>query len=142
MPNVFNDTPFSVTYSAADTEQNRQVAAICGFIHEGMRCGSNAQFLAPSELLAAGPDGPLFGRNFDLAQLAWSSGNMPSCFLYTSSEIPSEKNSWLGTKYGGVNLTGYSNADYDTACSAMLNAGLGCRYFQSKQSDHPADAGK
>ena len=124
VPNIFNDTPFSVAYSAADTEQNRQVAAIV--VSSMKECGVEVttQFLAPSELLAAGPEGTLFGRNFDLAQLAWSTGNMPSCFLYVSSEIPSEKNSWLGTKFGGVNLTGYSNADYDIACSAMLNSGL------------------
>ena len=124
VPNVFNDTPFSVTYSVADTEQNRQVAQIV--VSSMKDCGVEVipQFLAPSELLAAGPEGLLFGRNFDLAQLGWSSGAMPSCFLYASSEIPTAENNWLGTQYGGVNLTGYSNPDYDADCNAMLNAGL------------------
>ncbi|MBA4384600.1 MAG: hypothetical protein C0410_07670 [Anaerolinea sp.] len=132
VPNVFNDTPFSVIYNVVDTEQNRQIAAI--IISSMKDCGVEvtAQFLAPSELLAAGPEGPLFGRNFDLAQLGWSSGNMPSCFLYVSSEIPSEQNSWLGTKYGGINLTGYSNTEYDKACSAMLNSGLDMDTFNQK----------
>jgi len=122
--NVFNDTPFSVSYSVTDTEQNRQIAQIV--VSSMKDCGVEVtpQFLAPSDLLAAGPEGPLFGRNFDLAQLGWSSGNTPSCFLYTSSEIPTEKNQWLGTQYGGINLTGYSNPEYDAYCSAMLNAGL------------------
>jgi peptide/nickel transport system substrate-binding protein len=129
VPNVFNSTPFSITYSVADTEQNWQIAAIV--VSSMKDCGVEVtpQFLAPSELLAAGPEGPLFGRKFDLAQLGWSSGNMPSCFLYTSSEVPSEANQWLGTQYGGVNLTGYSNADYDKACSAMLNSGLDADTF-------------
>lgn len=127
--NVFNDVPFSVTYSAADTDQNRQVAAIV--VSSMKACGVQvtSNLVSPSELLAAGPEGSLFGRNFELAQLGWSSGNMPSCFLYSSSEIPSEMNNWLGTRYGGVNLTGYSNPEYDAACTAMLNAGLDANNF-------------
>jgi peptide/nickel transport system substrate-binding protein len=126
---VFNAEPFSVTYSAADTDQNRQIAEV---VVSSMKvCGVEvtANLMAPSELLAAGPEGLLFGRNFDLAQLGWSSGNMPSCFLYSSSEIPTETNNWLGTRYGGVNLTGYSNPEYDAACTAMLNAGLDTSNF-------------
>lgn len=122
--NVFNDTPFSITYALTDTSLNRQVAEV---VRKSMLdCGVevNVKLLPPADLLAAGPDGALFGRSFDLAQLSWSTGNLPSCFLYASSEIPSPKNSWLGTKYGGVNITGYSNPDYDAACSAMLTAGL------------------
>jgi peptide/nickel transport system substrate-binding protein len=75
-------------------------------------------------MYASGPTGTVFGRNFDLAELAWSTGRQPPCFLYSSTEIPTEKNSWLGTKFGGVNLTGYSNPTYDEACSNMLAAGL------------------
>ena len=124
IPTIVNDVPFSVKFSLTDTAQHRQIADIV--VKSLQECGVEVttQFMPVSELLAAGPDGVLFGRNFDLAELAWSSGSLPSCFLYTSSEIPSEKNSWLGTKYGGVNLTGYANPDFDTACSAMLSAGL------------------
>ncbi|PKN99643.1 MAG: hypothetical protein CVU42_06525 [Chloroflexi bacterium HGW-Chloroflexi-4] len=127
--NVFNDTPFSLTYSVSDTEQNRKIAHIV--VTSMKDCGVEVTpiFLAPSELLAAGPEGPLFGRNFDLAQLGWSSGNLPSCFLYTSSEIPTIDNNWLGQHYGGLNLTGYSNLDYDAYCSAILNAGLDATIF-------------
>ncbi len=127
--NVFNGTPLSVAYSVADTEQNRQIAQIV--VSSLKDCGVEVtpQFLAPSELLAAGPDGLLFGRKFDLAQLGWSSGTLPSCFLYSTSEIPTEANGWMGTKYGGVNLTGYSNPDYDSACAAMLKSGLDSATF-------------
>ena len=122
--NVFNNTEFAITYKATDTTQNRQIADIV--VNSLQECGvkMEAEFYQPSELLAAGPDGTLFGRDFDLAQLSWYSGNLPSCFLYASSEIPTAKNDWLGTKYGGINLTGYSNAEYDTACAGMLTAGL------------------
>lgn len=133
-PTVFNGTPFVVTYAVADTEQNRQIAQIVVTSMKDCGVEVSPQFLAPSELLAAGPEGSLFGRKFDLAQLGWSSGTFPSCFLYASSEIPSQANSWMGTKYGGVNLTGYSNPAYDTACGAMLNSGLDApTYDQNNQ---------
>lgn len=121
---VLNDKPFAITYTLTDTPLHEQVAEIV--VSSLKECGVDVtiQYLPTEEFLAAGPEGLLFGRNFDLAELAWSSGNVPPCFLYTSSEIPTEENFWLGTKYGGVNLTGYSNADYDAACSDMLNAGL------------------
>ncbi len=129
VPNVFNASPFIVSYSVADTEQNRQIAQIV--VSSMKECGVEVtpQFMDPSELLAAGPDGQLFGRKFDLAQLGWSSGTVPSCFLYSTSEIPTDANGWMGTKFGGVNLTGYSNPDYDTACGAMLNSGLDAATF-------------
>lgn len=121
---VFNDTLLSVTYTLTDTTQHREIADIV--VKSMQECGIEVvpQFMQVSDLLAAGPDGTLFGRKFDLAELPWSSGNTPSCFLYASSEIPSEKNAWLGTKYGGANLTGYANAEYDAACDTLLSAGL------------------
>jgi peptide/nickel transport system substrate-binding protein len=80
-------------------------------------------------MFASGPEGTVFGRAFDLAELAWSTGRQPPCFLYATSEIPSDRNSWVGTKYGGVNLTGFSNKEYDTACSNQLAAGLNMMAF-------------
>ncbi len=65
----------------------------------------------PGVLYAAGPDGALFGRKFDLAQFSWEAGSQPPCNLYETSAIPTAKNTWLGG-----NITGYSNAAYDAAC--------------------------
>jgi len=126
---VFNDTILSVTYKVNDTPQNRQIGEIV--TNSLKECGIEVltEYLSPADLLAAGPQGPLFGRNFDLAQLSWSTGKLPSCFLYSSSEIPNEANYWLGTRYGGVNLTGYANPDYDAACQGMLTAGLDDQVF-------------
>jgi peptide/nickel transport system substrate-binding protein len=82
-------------------------------------------------MFAPGPDGLVFGRAFDLAELAWSTGRQPPCFLYDSMEIPSLSNGWLGTKFGGVNITGYENEEYDTACSRMLSPGLDVAAFSN-----------
>ena len=67
--------------------------------------------MTDDELYAPGPDGPLFGRNFDLAEFAWNSTPQPSCFLYETEQIPTAANNWLTG-----NITGYSNPAYDAAC--------------------------
>jgi len=71
-------------------------------------------------LYAPGPDGILFGRNFDLAQFAWQSGRESPCFLFTTPQIPAADNGWLG-----VNITGWSNPAFDAACQSALDADPG-----------------
>jgi len=79
------------------------------------------------QLFAAGPEGPLFGRNFDLAEFSWKMGSQPFCTYYTTEQIPSSANSWLA-----VNLTGYSNAEYDAACrNARLSRSDQSSYLES-----------
>jgi len=71
----------------------------------------------PSQFLASGADGLLYGQRFDLAEFAWFATQIPSCDLYTSGEIPSQANNWRGDNVGG-----YSNPDYDAACQAAMQA--------------------
>ena len=54
------------------------------------QCGVQVDLVTQTlqEYLAAGPDGAVFGRRFDLALLAWSSAAEPPCQLYLTSEIP------------------------------------------------------
>ena len=44
-------------------------------------------------------------------------GIQPPCEWFTSAEIPTAKNKWVGT-----NVTGYKNAEYDQACRAATLA--------------------
>ena len=122
--NVFNDTEFSLNYYVTESELHSKTSA--AIIDSLAECGIKVTptYLGVDEMYATGPGGAVFGRNFDMAELAWSTGRQPPCFLYTSSEIPSEANKWLGTRYGGVNFTGYSNEEYDAACAESLSAGL------------------
>ena len=62
-------------------------------------------------------DGLLYGRRFDLAEFAWFTAQIPSCDLYSSSEVPSEANGWRGDNVGG-----YSTPEYDAACQSALAA--------------------
>jgi peptide/nickel transport system substrate-binding protein len=100
------------------------------------QCGIqvNIIYQPPAELFAPGPDGTLFGRKFDLAQFGWEASQTPPCYLYESGQIPSPANQWVG-----VNISGFSDAEYDTACQAArltrpdLAAGLLQNYVRAQQ---------
>lgn len=79
----------------------------------------NLENLPASEYFADGPDGPLFGRHFDLGSFAWLTGVEPPCDLYLGldTNIPSEENGW-----GGQNDPGFKNADFDAACLKALQS--------------------
>jgi len=67
--------------------------------------------LPAEQLYAPGPDGRLFGRNFELALISWQPEHRNNCQLYTSDQMPASINSWIGT-----NLAGLSDAEFDEAC--------------------------
>ncbi len=77
----------------------------------------NLENLSSREYFADGPDGPLFGRHFDMGSFAWLTGVEPACNLYVSWEIPTEENAW-----GGQNDTGWSDPAFDAACRKALQA--------------------
>jgi peptide/nickel transport system substrate-binding protein len=115
--NVPAGTPLSVTYL---TTQAPLRVAIAAMIKASLaECGVqvDVKSLTTDALYAAGPDGPLFGRSFDLAEYAWSSSAQPPCFLYSTAQIPAAGNNWLTG-----NVTGYSKTDYDAACQKATQA--------------------
>ncbi len=73
--------------------------------------------LVGGEFFADGPDGVVFGRQFDLAEFAWLTGVEPGCNLYTTTQIPNDENGW-----GSSNDTGFSNAEFDLACATAQNS--------------------
>ncbi len=90
-------------------------AALAGVVQQSLaQCGIGVTpvSLAPSELYAPGPEGVLFGRQFDLALLAWAPMHEPDCALYESWRIPAAENQWIGT-----NIAGLAEDAYDAACS-------------------------
>lgn len=68
----------------------------------------NLEYLAAAVYFEDGPEGPLFGRRFDLGQFGWLTGVQPPVGLYYCSEIPSEENAWAGQ-----NETGWCDPEYD-----------------------------
>ena len=108
-------TSFTVQYLTSDDDQHQAAAQL---IQADLKqCGIQANIDAQpmQQFLAPGPDGPVFGRQFDLAQFGWITAVEPPCSLYLSGEIPGpypdRPKGW-----GGMNASGYSNPQYDQAC--------------------------
>jgi peptide/nickel transport system substrate-binding protein len=77
------------------------------------------QMMPASELLAPGPNGPVFGRQFDMALFAWAVGPYQRCQLFLADEIPGNYPEYH-KGWGGVNATGYNNYDYDSLCRELM----------------------
>jgi len=116
---VINGTLLEFILLAAEVAP---IPAAVTVIQEGLgSCGIGieVELLPSSELLAPGPEGPIFGRKFDLAYFAWAAGNYQPCILFISDEIPGLYPSYP-KGWGGVNAAGYSNEEYDAACVDLL----------------------
>jgi peptide/nickel transport system substrate-binding protein len=114
-------TPFEFTYLASnDTQEQKTAQLVAASLAQ---CGLKADISTKTwdELLAAGPDGPIFGRNFDMAQFAWTTSLTPACDLYLSNEVPGPYPEFP-KGWGGANGGGYSNAQFDAACTMALTS--------------------
>jgi peptide/nickel transport system substrate-binding protein len=109
---VPDGVPLLLTYQTGEAIQRRQTADILlGSLRE---CGIGVEIrhISTSAFYAPGPDGPLFGRQFDLAVYAVGfSGPEPACYAYTEAETPNAGNNWVG-----LNVMGYRNSDFDALC--------------------------
>ena len=110
---VFNGTQFSVELLVGPSAFHQDLAVIIQESLESCGLGVNVQTLSLTDLYEPGPEGPLFGRNFDLALIAWQPLPGPDCGLYVDWVIPASGNGWIGT-----NIAGFSDAAYDQACAA------------------------
>jgi peptide/nickel transport system substrate-binding protein len=114
---VANRTPFTVTLlTTSQGEVHERTArtlvenlAACGI-------GLAVETLPAEEFFADGPDGPVFGRQFELALFSWLNDFDPPCWLYLSAEVPGPENWWATS-----NNPGYASADYDAACQATMD---------------------
>lgn len=116
--NVPNSTPLVLNYVTSSATQRRQVAEILTQSLAECSIGLNITYLSASDLYQQGPVGPLFGRHFELAEYAIGVNSIePQCSWFTSAQIPTEVNNWIGT-----NISGYKNSTFDTACNNALQA--------------------
>lgn len=113
---ILDGTPFEVAFLASDGAQRELTAE---FISTALaECGIvvNVHLSSSQDIFAPGPEGPIFGRQFDLAQFGWVTALEPPCFLYTSAEIPGPYPEYA-KGWGGANASGYSSLEFDLACS-------------------------
>lgn len=116
--NVIPGTPLKLNYYTTISTQRRQVAEILSLSLQ--KCGIQVipQYFSQNDLYSPGPEGLLFGRKFDLAEYSMGVSDLqPPCDWFTSQEVPSAANSWIGT-----NLSGYKSETYDAACRAAKAA--------------------
>ncbi len=141
--NVPPGTPLVLNYYTSSATQRRQVSEILAQSLAQCGIGVNLTYLSYLDLYAeGGANGPLFGRSFDLAQYAIGTTTFePPCAWYTTEQIPTANNNWVGT-----NVTGYNSPEFDAACTRaqqQVPAGEAYReaYYQTQTifaSDLPA----
>ena len=115
VPGVPDGTPLAFVYQTIGGGERQQAAQM---IRDGLaQCGVqvNLELGESGALFAPGPDGPVFGRRFDVVQFGWPTSLEPACFLYTSKQIPGPYPQYP-KGWGGANDSGYSNPAFDQAC--------------------------
>jgi peptide/nickel transport system substrate-binding protein len=119
-PNIPTGTRLSVNYWTTNATQRQQATQVLAA--SMAECGIEAllEYWTSGEYFADGPDGPLFGRRFDIGQFAWLTGVAPPCDLWLTEGIPGEDAEIYPYAWGGWNDAGYSSAEYDAACKAAL----------------------
>jgi len=117
--NILDGTVFSVNLLSGTSPMDKEVSQ--AVVRRLGQCGIQAtpQALPAAELYAPGPQGSLFGRNFDLALVSWRQTSGNACELYRSDGVPNSGNYWIGT-----NLAGWADAGFDARCTAAGNAEL------------------
>lgn len=112
--------PFAVSLgTTTGNDMRQQMTQI--FQANMLDCGISVElfYIAASEWFADGPDGPLFGRRFDLGEFAWISAVQPACNLYLTSQITGPEEEGFGG-WGATGNTGWSNEAFDLACNTAL----------------------
>lgn len=127
--------PFAITLgTTAGNDMRQQMTQI--FKANMLDCGIDVELYYPpaSEWFADGPDGPLFGRRYDLGEFAWVSAVQPSCNLYLSSQITGPEEEGFGG-WGATNNTGWSNEAFDQACNTALSSLPGTPEYEESHKE-------
>jgi len=114
---VPDNTPLEFNYETTNSTMRQQVTQILAQNLAGCGIKVNLSYYPASQWFAAGPDGKLYGRLYDLGEFAWLTGVTPPCDLYLSTQLPTAANGW-----SGQNNPGFHNADYDKACNTQLQS--------------------
>jgi peptide/nickel transport system substrate-binding protein len=130
---VPDGTQFKIAFEGANAIN---VQRVMSYIEQTLSlCGIQLEvkFFPRSEWYADGPEGRLFGRDFELSALGWLTGAQPPCDLYLSTQTPGPGGESMisimtgeevvfQSAWGGQNNSGFVNEEYDKACNAALNA--------------------
>jgi peptide/nickel transport system substrate-binding protein len=113
---VANGTPLLLHSTMIYSELRSKAVGILG--QSLLQCGiGHIAEYGDNTMFVENVDGLVFGRRFDTVQFGWIAGVEPACELYTTEELPTVDNGWTG-----MNVTGFSNQDYDNACNLAKRA--------------------
>ena len=128
-------TPFSVTLST-NSESDIRLSIISQLQTDFAACGVqvNTSAVPAGSWFAPGPQGPVFGRHFDLAEFAWLGRNEPNCGLFLSENIPGPVEEGFGG-WSNVNATGWRSDAFDTACRTALSLLPGQPGYEAAHQD-------
>ena len=116
-PNMPGGAPLSLDFLISPNPFHQKLAEVIQMNLAECGVGVTIREEPIESLYAPGPEGPLFGRGFDLALISWQPVPGGDCQLYQSWEMPSEDNYWIGT-----NIAGLLNEGYDDACADAVLA--------------------
>ena len=119
---VTSGVPMTLTLGTNSEDGLRR--RITEIFEENMRdCGIPVQrYERPAGTwFGPGPQGPLFGRSFDLAAFAWLGRVNPDCSIFTTANIPGPQEFDFGG-WNAPNVSGWSDEAYDAACQTAVSA--------------------
>ena len=138
-------TPFSVSLgTTTGNEMRQQLSQI--FKENMLECGIDVtlEFIPADNWFADGPDGPLFGRRYDLGEFAWLTGIQPSCNLYLSDNITGPNDETNPNHYnpdqtyggwGNAGNTGWINQEFDEVCKEALGSLPGTEAYEESHKE-------
>jgi len=132
--NVPDGTLLQVNYNTTDSALRQQVTAVIQQSLAGCGIQADIGLLPAAEWFADGPEGPLYGRRFDLGEFAWLTGVTPACELYLSQNTSGDPAStWIpisdpdagpqphASGWRGQSNPGWYFPEYDAACKLALS---------------------
>mgnify|MGYP000879245544 FL=1 len=92
VPNVLDGTYLRFNLSTGQSLVDQRISE--EIIDRLKACGISVTKLSMplAELYRPGPEGSLFGRNFDMALVSWQPEHLDLCQMYTSDQVPSSIN--------------------------------------------------
>jgi peptide/nickel transport system substrate-binding protein len=133
--NTADGTPFIITlHTTLGAELRPAVSQIFAQNMRDCRIEVAERLIPGSEMFAAGLEGPIFGRRFDLALFAWLAGTEPACSLWHSDSITGDQVDGFGGWTGSGN-TGWRSEAFDTACGSARVALPGTAVYATTHQD-------
>lgn len=114
VPGVYNGTRFEVALAYPESEPYPNLAGEIQTMLSDCGIGVTLEPYSPEDLTVNYPDGPIFGRGFDMVIWSWPDWRWPLCEMFATREIPSSSYPY------GANASGFSNPAYDLACDRLL----------------------